>query len=193
EAEAADADGFVPNAFIRIGGDGQIVLTMPYVEMGQGTYTSIPMLIAEELEVDLNQVRLEQAPPNERLLGNPLVGGGAVQGGSNTIRGAGQPLRQAGAVARTMFVSAAAKRWKIDPASCSAQNGEVLHAPTGKRIKYGELATEAARLPVPERVVLKRPEEFKLIGTLAKRLDTPAKVNGTAIFGIEFRPPGVKF
>src|SRR5262249_54497326 len=139
EAEAAYADGFVPNAFIRIGGDGKIVLTMPYVEMGQGTYTSIPMLIAEELEVDLNQVRLEHAPPNERLYGNPLVGGVQVTGGSNAIRGAWQPLRQAGAVARTMFVSAAAKRWNVDPASCRAQNGEVLHAPTSRRIKYGEL------------------------------------------------------
>src|SRR5499427_2800788 len=187
EAQAAASDGFVPNAFVRIDRDGQIVLTMPYVEMGQGTYTSIPMLIAEELEVDLNQVRLEHAPPNERLYGNPLVGGVQVTGGSNAIRGAWQPLRQAGAVARTMFVSAAARRWKIDPASCRAQHGEVLHAPTGRHIKYGELATEAARLPVPERVVLKRPEEFKLIGTPAKRLDTPAKVNGTAVFGIDVR------
>ncbi len=192
EAEAAGADGFAPNAFIRIGGDGQIVLTMPYVEMGQGTYTSIPMLIAEELEVDLKQVRLEHAPPNEKLYGNPLLGGIQATGNSNAIRAAWQPLRQAGAIARTMLVSAAAKRWNVDPGSCRAQSGEVLHAPTGRSIKYGELAADAARMPVPDSVLLKRPEDFKLIGTPAKRLDAPSKVNGTAVYGIDVRPPGVK-
>ena len=108
-AEAAGDDGFVPNAFIRIDRDGQIVLTMPYVEMGQGTYTSIPMLIAEELEVELKQVRLEHAPPNEKLYSNPLIDGVQATGSSNAIRGAWQPLRRAGAIARTMLVSAAAK------------------------------------------------------------------------------------
>ena len=190
-AQSADSDRFAPNAFIRIEGDGQIVLTMPYVEMGQGTYTSIPMLIAEELEVDLKQVRLEHAPPNEKLYANPLLGVQAT-GNSNAIRGAWQPLRQAGATARTMLVSAAAKRWNVDAASCSAQRGEVRHAPSGRRLKYGELAADAARMPVPEKVVLKQPGEFKLIGTPAKRLDTPAKVNGTAVYGIDVRPPGVK-
>jgi isoquinoline 1-oxidoreductase beta subunit len=191
EAEAASSTTFAPNAFVRIGRDGQVVLTMPYVEMGQGTYTSIPMLIAEELEVDLKQVRLEHAPPNEKLYANPLLGVQAT-GNSNAIRGGWKPLREAGATARTMLVSAAAKRWKVDPASCRAQNCEVRHLPTGKTIKYGELAAEAARMPVPEKVALKRPEDFKLIGTAAKRLDTPAKVNGTAVFGIDARPPGVK-
>jgi isoquinoline 1-oxidoreductase beta subunit len=191
-AEAADAAGFAPNAFIRIGGDGRIVLTIPYVEMGQGTYTSIPMLIAEELELDLKQVQLEHAPPNEKLYGNPLLGGIQATGNSNAIRAAWQPVRQAGATARTMLVSAAAKRWNVDPASCRAQSGEVRHAPTGRSIKYGELAADAARMPVPENVALKRPEDFKLIGTPAKRLDTPAKVNGTAVYGIDVRPPGVK-
>jgi isoquinoline 1-oxidoreductase beta subunit len=190
--EAAGADGFTPNAFVRIQRDGQIVLTMPYVEMGQGTYTSIPMLIAEELEVDLKQVRLEHAPPNEKLYGNPLLGGIQATGNSNAVRASWQPLRQAGAIARTMLVSAAAKRWNVDPASCRAQSGEVLHPPTRRRVKYGALAADAARLPVPENVALKRPEDFKLIGTPAKRLDTPAKVNGTAVYGIDVRPPGVK-
>ena len=191
EAEAA-ADGFAPNAFIRIGGDGLVVLTMPYVEMGQGTYTSIPMLIAEELEVDLKQVRLEHAPPDEKLYGNPLLGGLQATGNSNAIRAAWQPMRQAGAAARTMLVAAAAKRWNVDPASCRAQSGEVLHAPTGRKIKYGEHAADAARVPVPESVALKQPKDFKLIGTPAKRLDAPAKVNGTAVYGIDVRPPGVK-
>jgi isoquinoline 1-oxidoreductase beta subunit len=191
-AEAAGADGFAPNAFIRIAGDGQVVLTMPSVEMGQGTYTSIPMLIAEELEVDLKQVRLEHAPPDEKRYGNPLLGGIQATGNSNAIRAAWQPLRQAGAIARTMLVSAAAKRWGVDPASCRAHAGEVLHEPTGRRIKYGELTADAAGMPIPENVALKPPEDFKLIGTPAKRLDTPAKVNGTAIYGIDARPPGVK-
>jgi isoquinoline 1-oxidoreductase beta subunit len=190
-AKAANSESFVPNAFIRISGDGQIVLTMPYVEMGQGTYTAIPMLIAEELEVDLKQVRLEHAPPNEKLYANPLLGVQAT-GNSNAIRGAWNPLRQAGAIARTMLVSAAARRWKADPASCRAQSGQVRHAPTGRSIKYGELAADAAGMPVPENVALKRPEDFKLIGTAAKRLDTPAKVNGMAVYGIDVRPPGVK-
>jgi isoquinoline 1-oxidoreductase beta subunit len=165
---------------------------MPYVEMGQGTYTSIPMLIAEELEVDLKQVRLEHAPPNEKLYGNPLIGGIQATGNSNAIRAAWQPLRQAGAAARTMLVAAAAKRWKVDPASCRAQSGKVLHAQTRRSLKYGALAADAARLPVPENVALKRPQDFKLIGTPAKRLDTPSKVNGTAVYGIDVRPPGVK-
>jgi isoquinoline 1-oxidoreductase subunit beta len=191
EAKSGNADAFVPNAFIRIDGEGQIVLTMPYVEMGQGTYTSIPMLIAEELEVDLKHVRLEHAPPNEKLYANPLLGVQAT-GNSNAIRGAWQPLRKAGAIARTMLVAAAAKRWNVDPTSCRAQTGEVLHPPTGRRSAYGELAAEAAGLPAPEKVALKRPQNFKLIGTPAKRLDTPAKVNGTAVYGIDVRPPGVK-
>ena len=147
DVAAAGADGFVPNAFIRIAPDGPVVLTMPYVEMGQGTYTAIPMLIVEELEVDLEQVRLEHAPPDEKRYANPLLGVQAT-GNSNAIRGAWQPLRQAGAVARTMLVSAAAKRWNVDPASCRAQSGEVLHAPTGRRVRYGDLAAEAARLQI---------------------------------------------
>jgi isoquinoline 1-oxidoreductase beta subunit len=191
DAEAAKKESFAPNAFIRIDGDGKIALTMPYVEMGQGTYTSIPMLIAEELEVELTQVRLEHAPPNETLYANPLLGIQAT-GNSNAIRGAWKPLREAGATARTMLVAAAAKRWKVDPASCRAQGGEVLHPPTGKRAKYGELAADAARIPVPENVVLKDPKNFRLIGTSAKRLDTPTKVNGTAVYGIDVRPPGVR-
>ena len=190
-AEAAVADEFAPNAFIRIGSDGRIILIMPYVEMGQGTYTSIPMLIAEELDVNLKQVQLEHAPPNEKLYANPLLGVQAT-GNSNAIRGAWKPLREAGATARIMLVAAAAKRWDVDPKSCRAQDGEVAHVPTGRRLKYGEVAAEAAKMPVPAGVTLKAPEDFKLIGTPAKRLDAPAKVNGTAVFGIDVHPPGVK-
>ena len=188
---ATPADDFAPNAFIRIGGDGQVVLIMPYVEMGQGTYTSIPMLIAEELEVDLKQVRLEHAPPNEKLYANPLLGVQAT-GNSNAIRGAWIPLRQAGATARTMLVAASARRWHVDPTSCRAESGEVLHPPSGRRAAYGDLAAYAARMPVPGAVALKEPKDFKLIGKAVKRLDTAGKVNGAAVYGIDARPPGVK-
>ena len=134
QSEAAASGDFVPNAFIRIGGDGQVVLTMPYVEMGQGTYTSIPMLIAEELEVNLKQVRLEHAPPNEKLYANPLLGVQAT-GNSNAMRGGWKPLREAGATARIMLVAAAAKRWSVDPKSCRAQEGEVVHEATSTALE----------------------------------------------------------
>jgi isoquinoline 1-oxidoreductase subunit beta len=190
-SDAATTEEFTPNAFIRIDSDGQIVLTMPYVEMGQGTYTSIPMLIAEELEVGLNQVRLEHAPPNEKLYANPLLGVQAT-GNSNAMRGAWKPLRTAGATAREMLIAAAAKRWNVDPKSCRAQKGEVVHVASGRRLTYGELAVEAAKMPVPANLTLKKPEEFELIGTPAKRLDTAGKVNGSAVYGMDARPPGVK-
>ena len=190
-SEAAGSENFVPNAFIRIGSDGEIALTMPYVEMGQGTYTSIPMLIAEELEVGLKQVHLEHAPPNEKLYANPLLGVQAT-GNSNAMRGAWKPFREAGATAREMLIAAAAKRWNVDPKSCRAQEGAVIHVSSGRRLKYGELAAEAAKMPVPAHVTLKTPEEFKLIGTPAKRLDMAGKVNGSAVYGIDARPPGVK-
>ena len=191
DADAAEAAVFTPNAFIRIGGDGPIVLTMPYVEMGQGTYTAIPMLIAEELEVELGQVRLEHAPPDEKRYANPLLGIQAT-GNSNAIRGAWMPMREAGAIARTMLIAAAARRWNVDRGSCRAQSGHVLHATTGGQASYGELAAEAAGMPLPEKVTLKQQKEFRLIGMPAKRLDTPSKVNGTAVYGIDVRPPGVK-
>jgi len=192
DAEADEARDFAPNAFVRIGRDGQIVLTMPYAEMGQGVYTSIPMLIAEELDVDLAQVRLEHAPPDPKRYGNPYLGGDQLTGNSTAVGASWQPLREAGAAARAMLVAAAAQRWSVDAASCGAQRGEVVHVPTGRRLTYGELVADAARVPVPEKPALKRPEDFKLIGTPAKRLDTPAKVNGTAVYGIDARPPGVK-
>jgi isoquinoline 1-oxidoreductase beta subunit len=191
QSEAATSESFTPNAFIRIGSDGQVVLTMPYVEMGQGTYTSIPMLIAEELEVELKQVRLEHAPPNQKLYANPLLGVQAT-GNSNAIRGAWKPLREAGASAREMLIVAAAKRWGVDAKSCHAEAGEVVHAASGRRSRYGELAADAAQLPVPTNLALKRPDEFKLIGTPAKRLDISGKVNGSAVYGMDARPPGVK-
>jgi len=161
------------------------------VEMGQGMYTSMPMLIAEELEVPLDQVRVEHAPPNDKLYANPLVGF-QMTGASSSVKMLYEPLRKAGATARSMLVAAAAQRWKVDPASCRAAKGVVTHPPTGKKLSYGELADAAAKLPVPAEVTLKDPKNFTLIGTPAKRLDTPDKVNGKAQYGIDVRLPGMK-
>jgi len=182
---------FAPNAFVRIGTDGRITLIMNQVEMGQGMFTSMPMLIAEELEVGLDQVALEHAPPDDKLYGNPLVGF-QMTGASSSVRMMFQPLRRAGATARTMLVAAAARSWGVDPGSCRAEKGVVTHVPTGRTLAYGALADKAAKLPVPQQVTLKDPKDFRLIGTPAKRLDTPDKVNGKAQYGIDVRLPGMK-
>jgi isoquinoline 1-oxidoreductase subunit beta len=183
--------GFAPNAFIRIDPDGRVTLIMHKVEMGQGTYTAMPMLLAEELEVDLSQVRLEHAPPDDAQYAEPLFG---VQetGGSTSVRGNFEPLRRAGATARTLLVAAAAATWRVDPSSCRAKNGAVRHSPTGRTLGYGALVDAAARLPVPRDVVLKPPQQWQLIGTPVKRLDAPAKVDGTAQYGIDVQLPGMK-
>ncbi len=185
------ADRFAPNAFIRIDHDGRVTLMMHKVEMGQGTYTSMPMLLAEELEVDLAQVRLEHAPPDDALYAEPLFG---VQetGGSTSVRGNFEPLRRAGAAARTLLVAAAAQTWKVTATSCRAERGEVVHAPSGRRLGYGALVDRAATLPVPRDPPLKDAKDWTLIGTPVKRLDSPHKVNGAALFGIDVRLPGMK-
>ena len=154
---------FAPNAFLRIDRAGKVTFVMPVVEMGQGTYTLIPMLIAEELEVDIDKVAIEHSPPDDKIYANPLTGV-QLTGGSTSIRGTYVPLRQAGAAARVMLMSAAAQRWKVDPSTCRAKNGEVVHAPTGRKVSYGQLVDAAAKLPVPKDVVLKAPKDFKLIG-----------------------------
>ena len=192
-ADGPAAAAFAPNAFVRIDPDGQVTVTMAAIEMGQGTYTSIPMLVAEELEVDLASVRVEHAPPNDKLYANPLLGFQAT-GGSTTIRGSFEPMRRAGASARVMLVQAAAQRWNVDAATCRAEKGQVVHTATGRRLAYGALTADAARLPLPDKdkLTLKPQADFKLIGTSAKRLDTPAKVNGTAMYGIDAQVPGMK-
>lgn len=190
-AEAKAEAKFSPNAFIRIGRTGLVTFVMPYVEMGQGTYTSIPMLIAEELEVDLKQVTLEAAPPDIRHYANPLLQM-QVTGGSTSVKAAWDPLRRAGAAARMVLVAAAAQKWKVDPASCRAHKGKVTHTASGRTLAYGALVDTAATLPMPDKIVLKDPKDFTLIGTPAKRLDAPNKVNGKAIFGIDVKLPGMK-
>src|SRR4051812_30221881 len=183
---------FAPNAFLRIDRTGKITFVMPVIEMGQGTYTSLPMLIAEELEVDVDKVAIEHSPADDKLYANPLVGV-QLTGASTAIRGTYVPLRSAGATARVMLVTAAAQRWKVDPSTCRAENGTVVHAATRRKIGYGALVDAAAKLPVPEKVVLKDPAEFKLIGTPHRRLDCPGKVDGSAKLGIDTRLPAMKF
>jgi CO/xanthine dehydrogenase Mo-binding subunit len=192
-AGKTSAPAFAPNGFIRIGADGRVTLVMCQVEMGQGTYTSMPMLLAEELEVGLDQVQIEHAPPSDKLYANPLFGDQET-GASSSVRAFYEPLRRAGATARTMLVAAAAQTWNVDPGSCRARRGVVTHTPTGRKLSYGALAEKAAGLPIPApaQVTLKDPKDFKLIGTPAKRLDTPAKVKGTTQYGIDVRLPGMK-
>jgi isoquinoline 1-oxidoreductase beta subunit len=190
-AAAPDLPAFAPDAFVRIGTDGRVTLIMPQVEMGQGMYTSLPMLIAEELEVPLDQVHVEHAPPSDKLYANPLIGFQAT-GGSTSIMGFYEPLRKVGASARIMLVAAAAQRWGVEPASCRAEKGSVHHPATGRTLTYGALAEAAAKVPAPAEVKLKDPKDFVLIGTPAKRLDSPEKVNGTAKYSIDVRLPGLK-
>jgi isoquinoline 1-oxidoreductase beta subunit len=183
---------FAPNAFIRIDRAGKTTLVMPQVEMGQGVYTSIAMILAEELDADFAQVALEHAPPNDKLYGNPIFGI-QVTGNSNSIRAFWKPLRNAGASARAMLVQAAAQQWQVEPASCTASNGVVMHAPSGRQLGYGELADAAGNQTPPKDVPLKDPANFTLIGKPQKRLDTPGKVNGTVVYGIDAMLPGMKF
>ena len=189
-ASVASAPGFAPNAFIRIAPDGSITLFMPQAEMGQGTHTSMSMLLAEELEVTPEQVRLEHAPPDDKLYANPLFGE-QITGASSSIRMFYEPLRRAGATARAMLIAAAAASWNVHAASCRAREGVVTHTPTGRTLSYGALAAKAATVPVPDKIALKDPKDFTLIGTPAKRPDTPSKVNGTAQYGIDVRLPGM--
>jgi isoquinoline 1-oxidoreductase beta subunit len=183
---------FAPNAFLRIDRAGRVIFVNPYIEMGQGTYTAIPMLIAEELEVDVNTVVVEHSPPDDKVYVNPLIGI-QMTGGSTAVRGSYVRLRQAGATARTMLIGAAARRWNVDPLTCRAENGVVIHQATGRKLMYGDLVDDAANMPVPENVTLKAPAEFKLIGTSHRRLDTTGKVDGSAVYGIDSRPAGMKF
>ncbi|HEX3501878.1 MAG TPA: molybdopterin cofactor-binding domain-containing protein [Xanthobacteraceae bacterium] len=186
------AGQFAPNAFIRIDHTGKTTLVMPQVEMGQGVYTAIPMILAEELDADFSKVELKNAPPNEKLYANPMLGVQAT-GNSNSVRAFWKPLRQAGAATRAMLMQAAAQQWQVDPASCTAANSVVTHAASGRSIGYGDLVDAAAALPVPQDPPLKNPKDFTLIGKPLKRLDTPKKSNGSAIYGIDAMLPGMKF
>ncbi|HWZ08311.1 MAG TPA: molybdopterin cofactor-binding domain-containing protein, partial [Bradyrhizobium sp.] len=186
------AGKFAPNALIRIDDSGRTTLVMPQVEMGQGVYTSISMILAEELDADFSRVALEHAPPSDKLYGNPLFGIQAT-GNSNSIRAWWPHLRKAGALSRAMLVQAAAKQWQVDPASCTTANSEVMHRDSGRKLSYGALALAASNEVPPKDVPLKDPKDFVLIGKPLKRLDTPDKVNGKAVYGIDAIMPNLKF
>src|SRR6266480_1383089 len=184
---------FAPNGFIRINPTGTVTLVVPMAEMGQGVYTALSMLLAEELEVELDQIQVQHAPANDALYANTFL---HIQttGASSSVRAFWTPLRQAGAVGRNLLIAAAAKRWNVDPATCHAKNGVVFNAFGLKHLSYGELAKAAAKLPVPPAasVRLKDPKDFTLIGTRAKRVDSSIKVDGRALYGIDTRLPGMK-
>jgi isoquinoline 1-oxidoreductase beta subunit len=186
------ASQFAPNAFIRIDHSGKTTLVMPQVEMGQGVYTAIAMILAEELDADYTKVVLEHAPPDDKLYGNPIFGI-QVTGNSNSIRAFWKPLRTAGASARAMLVQAAAQQWQVDPASCTASNGVVNHAASGRALGYGDLADAASSVPAPGNPPLKDPKNFTLIGKSLKRFDTPNKTDGKVVYGIDAMLPGMKF
>ena len=182
---------FAPNAFVRVASDGSVQLVMPCVEMGQGAYTGQATLLAEELDLGLDQITVEHAPANRQLYANTLLGDQAT-GGSTTIRFCWTSLRDAGAVARYMLVSAAAQRWKVDPSQCTTARGVVTHAGSGRTLRYGELAEAAAQIAPPPKPPLKDPKDFQLIGKSLRRVDTAGKVDGSLPFGIDIRLPGMK-
>ncbi|WP_244850421.1 xanthine dehydrogenase family protein molybdopterin-binding subunit [Caballeronia sp. SL2Y3] len=192
--EPAQAGVFAPNAFVQIDKTGKVVLIIPKVEMGQGVYTSLPMLIAEELEVPIDSVTIDHAPPDEKLFMDPLLGG-QLTGGSTSVRYAWEPMRKAGAAARMMLVAAAAQQWQCDASTCHAQGGKVVHASGDRTASYGELVQAAASMPVPQDkdIKLKDPKDFKIIGTKVRRLDSPEKVDGTAMFGLDVRLPDMVY
>jgi isoquinoline 1-oxidoreductase subunit beta len=190
-ARAAGAQVFAPNAFIRIDAAGKVSLIMPQVEMGQGIYTSVAMILAEELSVPLEHVELIAAPPNDALYGNPVFGI-QVTGNSNSVRAFWKPLRQAGATARAMLIEAAAQQWKVPASGLRASEGAVLGSGSA-RLPYAALVAAAGRVPPPKDAPLKARRDFQLIGRPLKRLDTPDKVRGATTYGIDALPAGVKF
>ncbi|NRQ15172.1 xanthine dehydrogenase family protein molybdopterin-binding subunit [Ensifer sesbaniae] len=192
QPSAAATEPFAPNAFIRIPLEGKIAFIMPSVEMGQGIYTAVAMMLAEELEVGLDQVVLEHAPADPKQYANPLLGD-QITGGSLAIRGIYEQMRKAGATARIMLVSAAATDWGISPDACKAEAGHVIETGGSRRAAYGSLIAAAASQAVPQEVPLKAASSYRVIGKPVRRLDSPEKVNGTAKFGIDARPQGVSY
>lgn len=194
-AEAA-AEPAKFNAFVKIGSDGKVTFVCGQSEMGQGAHNGLAMLLAEELEVELKNVRIEQggidpAFGNPRYIGFKAVGGFQGTGGSSSIRNVGVNVRRAGAAARYMLISAAAERMKVPHSECMAENGYVVHKPSGKKLAYGAIASDAAKMVAPDDPVLKAPSEFKIIGKRTLRQDTPPKVTGAAVYGLDVNRPGM--
>ncbi len=185
--ETAENLGVDLNAWISIDTNGKVTIINHRAEMGQGAYQSVPQIIAEELEVDLNNINIVFGVGNEKKYGSQITGG------SSTIRGAYKHLGQMGASAREMLKEAAARKWKVSTTECYAENGFIIHKPSGKKFHYGELVEEASKLDLPKNVPLKKPEDYKILRKPLPRQDTPLKTNGKAIFGLDKRLPGMLF
>jgi CO/xanthine dehydrogenase Mo-binding subunit len=177
---------FSPNAYLRITPDNKITIVVARSEMGQGVRTALPMILAEELEADWKQIEIEQA-------GASTLYGDQTTGGSASVRTTWDPMRRAGAAAREMLISAAALTWSVPRSSCAAQEGSILHGASKRRLSYGELSTKASALPIPTDIPLKQSKDYKIVGQRLARVDTPGKVKGEAVFGIDFRMPGMKY
>jgi isoquinoline 1-oxidoreductase beta subunit len=191
DGETLEAAGvFEPNVWIKVNADDTVRIMLTMLEMGQGVMTSMPMLVAEELDFDWTKIKTEWAGADPKY-GNPNFGGQQLTAGSNSVRGMWKLLREAGATARVMLVTAAAQTWGVPENSCSTDKGEVIHQASGRRLKYGVLVDKAAALPVPKAVTLKDPKNFKVLGNSLARLDVPEKVNGSAMFGIDVKLPGL--
>jgi isoquinoline 1-oxidoreductase subunit beta len=181
-----EKESFSPNAYLRITPDNKVTIVVARSEMGQGVRTALPMILAEELEADWKQIEIEQA-------GASTLFGDQTTGGSASIRTTWDPMRKAGAFAREMLISAAASTWNVPRSACTAENSRIKHAATNRSFSYGELASKAATLPIPTDVTLKQSKDYKIVGQRLARVDSPAKVKGEAVFGIDFRLPGMKF
>jgi isoquinoline 1-oxidoreductase beta subunit len=188
-ASAEETKKFSPNAFVRIGTDERITVIVNHSEMGQGVYTALPAILADELDADWSKIGYEPAPVNPVY--NHPVFGIQMTGGSTSVWSSFEQYRKAGAAARAMLIAAAAQQWNVDTGSCSTSDGKVLHQASNRSLSYGQLAEAAARLTPPATAPLKDPKDFKLIGKPLKRLDTPEKLNGKAIFGIDVMLPGM--
>ncbi len=179
-------ESFFPNAYLRITPDNKVTIVVARSEMGQGIRTALPMILAEELEADWKQIEIEQA-------GASTLFGDQTTGGSASIRTTWDPMRKAGAIAREMLISAAALTWGVPRSACAAESGHIKHAASNRSLTYGELIDKAATLPIPSDVTLKQSKDYKIVGQRLARVDSPAKVKGEAVFGIDFRIPGMKY
>jgi len=184
--EGSQRESFSPNAYLRITPDNKVTVVVARSEMGQGVRTALPMILAEELEADWKQIQIEQA-------GASTLFGDQTTGGSASIRTTWDPMRKAGAIAREMLLSAAALIWNVPRSACTAENGHIKHAASNRSLSYGELVGKASTLPIPSDVPLKQSKDYKIVGQRLARVDSPDKVKGEAVFGIDFKIPGMKY
>ena len=191
EAFAQGSGVFAPNQWLKIDRDGVVTITNSVPEMGQGSMTTMPMIIADELDADWGRIRVEPAPANPKLYGNPGIGGQQLYGGSHGVRSHMQMWRKAGAAGRQMLREAAAKEWGVPVDEVETEPGVAVHRPTGRRLPYGQLVDRAQALPVPQNPPLKTKEQFRYIGKDRPRLDVPVKVNGAAVYGTDVKVPGM--